>query len=87
MIGRSKAWLGALAAWLLIASPAFAQGPWVETDAGGNVRVHPYFFWSETRPHCLEAHPFIEAIPSERPWVIVHLLVWFTREGQRRAEG
>jgi hypothetical protein len=36
--------------------------------------VHLYFFWSETCPHCLEAHPFIEAIPSERPWVIVHSL-------------
>lgn len=87
MIGRSKAWLGALAVWLLIASTAFAQGPWVETDADGNGRVHPYFFWSETCPHCLKAQPFIEAILSERPWVIVHVLVWFTRVGQRRAEG
>lgn len=40
MIGRSKAWLGALAAWLLIASAAFAQDPWIETDADGNVQVH-----------------------------------------------
>ncbi|HAS51200.1 MAG TPA: hypothetical protein DCS21_05455 [Gammaproteobacteria bacterium] len=64
----------ALAAWLLMASAAFAQEPWVQTDADGNVRVHLYFFWSETCPHCLEAHPFIEAIPNERPWVIVHSL-------------
>ncbi len=85
MIGRSKAWLGALAAWLLIASPAFAQGPWVETDADGDVRVHLYFFWSETCPHCLEAHPFIEAIPNERPWVIVHPLeVSRQRDNARR---
>lgn len=60
--------------WFLIASAAFAQGPWVETDADGDIQVHLYFFWSETCPHCLEAHPFIEAIPNERPWVIVHAL-------------
>ncbi|MDQ5911519.1 MAG: hypothetical protein QG599_3617 [Pseudomonadota bacterium] len=69
-----KIWLYTLAAWLLIASAAFAQELWVQTDADGNVRVHLYFFWSETCPHCLEAHPFIEAIPNQRPWVIVHLL-------------
>ncbi len=85
MIGRSKAWLGALLAWLLIAGTAFAQGPWVETDATGNVQVHLYFFWSETCPHCLEAHPFVEAIPIERPWVIVHSLeVSRQRENARR---
>ncbi|MFZ1828620.1 MAG: thioredoxin family protein [Candidatus Competibacteraceae bacterium] len=70
----ARARLGALVAWLLIASAAFAQGPWVETDADGDIRVPLYFFWSETCPHCLAAHPFIEAIPNKRPWVIVHAL-------------
>ena len=80
-----KAGLGILAAWLLIASAAFAQDPWVETDADGQVRVHLYFFWSETSPHCLKAHPFVEAIPSERPWVIVHSLeVSRQRDNARR---
>ena len=80
-----KAWLYVLAAWLLIAAAAFAQDPWVETDADNNVRVHLYFFWSETCPHCLEAHPFIEAIPSGRPWVIVHSLeVSRQRDNARR---
>ncbi len=80
-----KAWLCALAAWLLIAGAAFAQDPWVETAADGQVRVHLYFFWSETCPHCLEAHPFIEAIPNERPWVIVHSLeVGRQRDNARR---
>ena len=69
-----NAWLGVLVAGLFITTAAFAQDPWVETDANGNVRVHLYFFWSETCPHCLEAHPFIKAIPNERPWVIVHSL-------------
>ena len=85
MIGRSKAWLGALAVCLLIASATFAQDPWVETDADGQVQVHLYFFWSTTCPHCLKARPFVEAIPTERPWVIVHLLeVSRQRETARR---
>lgn len=85
MIGRTKAGLSALIAWLLIAGTAFAQGPWIETGADGDVRVHLYFFWSETCPHCLEAHPFVEAIPIERPWVIVHSLeVSRQRENARR---
>ncbi len=74
MIGRREAWPCVLAAWLLIATAAFAQGPWIEQDASGHVRVHLYFFWSETCPHCLEARPFVEAIPTERPWVILHSL-------------
>ncbi len=37
-----KAWLGVLAVWLLIATAAFAQDPWVEIDADGQVRVHLY---------------------------------------------
>ncbi len=73
MIKRSALSLGALAAWLLIAA-AFAQPLWVENNAEGEVQVHLYFFWSETCPHCLEARPFVETIPTERPWVIVHSL-------------
>lgn len=80
-----KNWWWTLAAWLLITSAAVAQDPWIETDADGDVRVHLYFFWSETCPHCLEAHPFLEAIPNERPWVIVHSLeVSRQRENARR---
>lgn len=73
MIKRFALSLGALAAWLLIAA-AFAQPLWVENNATGETQVHLYFFWSETCPHCLEARPFVEAIPTERPWVIVHSL-------------
>ena len=83
-----KAWLGALAGGLLIAmiaSAASAQDPWVETDADGKVRVHLYFFWSETCPHCLKTRPFVEAIPLERPWVILHSLeVSRQRENAKR---
>lgn len=85
MIRRIATGLGALVVCWWIAGAAFAQDPWVETDADGNVRVHLYFFWSLTCPHCLEAHPFIEAIPGERPWVIVHSLeVSRQRDNARR---
>ena len=78
-------WLAALVAWLLVGAAAVAQDPWVETDADGHVRVHLYFFWSETCPHCLKAHPFVETIPEERPWVIVHSLeVSRQRDNARR---
>ena len=73
MIKRSVLSLGVLAAWLLIAA-AFAQPLWVENNAAGETRVHLYFFWSETCPHCLEARPVVEAIPTVRPWVDVHSL-------------
>ena len=80
-----SAGLGGLTLWLLIAAAALAQDSWTETDAEGHVRVHLYFFWSETCPHCLEAHPFIEAIPVERPWVILHSLeVSRQRDNARR---
>ncbi len=36
--------------------------------------VQLYFFWSVTCPHCLEAQPFVEAIPATRPWVSLHSL-------------
>ena len=85
MIRRIATGLGALVVCWWIAGAAFAQDPWIETDADGNVRVHLYFFWSLTCPHCLEAHPFIEAIPGERPWVIVHSLeVSRQRDNARR---
>ncbi|MDO8932211.1 MAG: thioredoxin family protein [Rhodocyclaceae bacterium] len=59
---------------LLLATAAFAQTAWVESGSDGEPRVHLWFFWSETCPHCREAHPFIEAIPRERPWVVLHSL-------------
>jgi cytochrome c biogenesis protein CcdA/glutaredoxin-related protein len=47
---------------------------WVEAEAGGVQRVHLYFFWSERCPHCLEARPFIEALPAQHPWINLHSL-------------
>lgn len=78
-----------LAAWLLLAGAALGQTtnppPWVEPGADGGTRVHLYFFWSETCPHCQEAHPFITAIARERPWVELHSLeVSRNRDNARR---
>jgi hypothetical protein len=70
-------WLRVLLASLWFAITAFAQtpsAPWVETEGENAPRVHLWFFWSESCPHCQAAHPFIEAIPRGRPWVVLHAL-------------
>ncbi len=67
----------ALLAFLLLTQISLAaeqETPWRETAADGTVRVHLWFFWSETCPHCQEAHPFVAAIPQQRPWVVLHAL-------------
>lgn len=46
----------------------------VQPGSDGRMHVQLYFFWSATCPHCLEARPFIEAIPASRPWVALHSL-------------
>ena len=68
--------------------PALAESArWIEQGSDGEARVHLYFFWSETCPHCLEAHPFVEAISVERPWVKLHALeVSRNRDNARRFE-
>jgi hypothetical protein len=68
-------WLvSALFCFVLLAPAARADTPWIEPGADGQPQVHLYFFWSLACPHCLEALPFIEAIPAERPWVKLHSL-------------
>ena len=62
-----------------------AANAWVETDAGGQARVHLYFFWSSRCPHCLEARPFIEALPAQYPWIRLHSLeIGRSRENLQR---
>jgi hypothetical protein len=62
--------------FLLALSPAasHADDPWIKSGADGKPQVQLYFFWSLTCPHCTEAHPYIAAIPQERPWVKLHEL-------------
>lgn len=74
---RRIACLLALFVCLLLAGRALAadgQPLWIEGGADGETQVHLYFYWSENCPHCLAAHPFIDAIPQQRPWVILHAL-------------
>ena len=47
--------------------------PWYELK-DGTAQVHLYFFWSKTCPHCQHAHPFVEALPQQLPWLTLHSL-------------
>ncbi|WP_394201164.1 TlpA family protein disulfide reductase [Shewanella waksmanii] len=42
---------------------------WHYVNDQGELKVKLYFFWSETCPHCAEAHPFIDALPEHYPWI------------------
>lgn len=65
-----------IALLLLWMAPAAAQSDelWVAPGPDGRMHVQLYFYWSATCPHCLEARPFVEAIPAARPWVTLHSL-------------
>lgn len=67
-------WRALLAVAWLAAGPVVAREPWVEPGPDGGPRVHLYFFWAETCPHCLQAHPVVEAVSRERSWVSLHAL-------------
>lgn len=45
---------------------------WYEIDENSGVQLHLYFFWSESCPHCRAAHPLIEELPQQYPWLIIH---------------
>ncbi|MDP1870452.1 MAG: hypothetical protein Q8K61_02390 [Gallionella sp.] len=72
-------WLNLLAMVALIllwAMPVTAQvdDVRIKEKTDGQSQVQLYFFWSLTCPHCLEARPFVEAIPAARPWISLHTL-------------
>jgi thiol-disulfide isomerase/thioredoxin len=53
--------------------PAAADAPlWLDRDAAGERRVHLYFFWTQSCPHCQAARPFVEALPARYPWLQLH---------------
>lgn len=59
----------------LIVAPAHAQQAtpeWIIIDPNGEPRIQLYFFWSTTCPHCLEAHPFVDALPDQLTWLDLH---------------
>jgi len=47
---------------------------WVKPGPDGRMHVQLHFFWSVSCPHCLEARPFVEAMPVSRPWLALHSL-------------
>ncbi|WP_028115808.1 cytochrome c biosynthesis protein [Ferrimonas senticii] len=59
--------------WLLlaiVATPLAAnEVEWLNDQGAKPAQVNLYFFWSETCPHCAEAHPFIDALPQRFPWI------------------
>jgi hypothetical protein len=55
----------------LVALPALAD-TWHSVDTEGSPRIHLYFFWTETCPHCQAARPFVEALPARHPWLELH---------------
>jgi len=44
---------------------------WYTVEAD-DVTVDLYFYWSPTCPHCQAARPFIEALPTDYPWINLH---------------
>ena len=63
---------------LLSLSPFTSQGAdtttqsdttWHYVDDQGQLKIKLYFFWSKTCPHCAEAHPFIDSLPQQYPWI------------------
>lgn len=48
--------------------------PWYQVDAGGQPSLNLYFFWSKKCPHCLHALPFVESLPRQYPWLVLHSL-------------
>ncbi|MFC3187144.1 cytochrome C biosynthesis protein [Shewanella intestini] len=47
-----------------------SQDPlWVSHKTDGQPEVKLHFFWSQTCPHCREAHPFIDALAERVDWI------------------
>ena len=81
-MSRSKLVGLLLTLWLVgwFAPNSFAQGgtpaasgdEWLTRTASGQPRVHLYFFWTRTCPHCQRARPFVESLPTQYPWLELH---------------
>jgi len=53
---------------------------WYSSDNNNNPQIHFYFFWSKTCPHCRRAHPYIDELAHESPWLILHSLELSTNQ-------
>lgn len=60
----------ALMLTILSASTFAADSDWYQKTPNGEPQVNLYLFWSETCPHCAEAHPFItDTLMPHYPWI------------------
>jgi hypothetical protein len=72
-LGRLLRLLCSLALAAIAATATAAEPPvWIDHDAAGARRVHLYFFWTRTCPHCQAARPFVDALPARHAWLVVH---------------
>ncbi|MEZ9198103.1 cytochrome C biosynthesis protein [Shewanella sp. 10N.286.54.B9] len=55
----------------LAVSPTEQPTTWHYTNDAGELKVKLHFFWSQTCPHCKEAHPFINSLPERYSWIEV----------------
>ena len=51
-----------------------SETPWVSNEESEGIKVHLYFFWTETCPHCRDAQPFVKSLTHTMPWLSVHSL-------------
>jgi len=71
-------------------APAAATGQptgadaWYGLAADGTPRVHLYFFWSHSCPHCRLARPFIATLAHRHRWLVVHSLDIADQANRRR---
>lgn len=57
---------------LSLANAVATEEPVWLSQENGSEKVHLYFFWSPTCPHCREARPVIETMAQRHPWLILH---------------
>lgn len=51
-----------------------AESPQLDKHTASNEMVDLWFFWSAKCPHCKDAHPRVESIANEMPWLKLHSL-------------
>jgi len=49
-----------------------ADDVWIAAGTGGQSDIQLYFFWALNCPRCVDAHPRVEALARERPWLRRH---------------
>ncbi|MGD2053541.1 MAG: thioredoxin family protein [Gammaproteobacteria bacterium] len=59
---------------IFVAIPALADDAitWTSKNENDETKVHLYFFWSQSCPHCRKALPFIDSISRDYPWFEIH---------------